>query len=216
MVAIMHKLHVVLVSTRPGRAGEAVAQWFMGQATKHGRFDVELVDLKAWNLPLLDEPAHPRLQQYQHEHTKKWSAKVKEAAAHVFVTPEYNHSAPASLFNALDYLLHEWAYKPAGFVSYGGPTGGRHGVQMAKAKVTALKMMPMFEGVSVPFFAQHLKDGVFTPPDMHEKMGAMMLDEMLRWTDALAPLRAAGPPPAGPPGGPPGGPAGGPPGGPPR
>lgn len=188
----MHKLHVVLVSTRPGRGGEPVAHWFMKQAQRHAGFDVELVDLKAWNLPLLDEPNHPRLQQYEHEHTKKWSAKVKEAAAHVFVTPEYNLGAPAALFNALDYLVHEWAYKPCGFVSYGGISGGLRSVQMTKAKVTSLKMMPMFEGVSLAFYTEHLKDGVFSPPERAEKASVVMLDEMLKWTGALAPLRTAG------------------------
>src|SRR5262245_20375897 len=119
----MLNLHVVIVSTRPGRGGPAVARWFVEQASSHGAFQMKLVDLAEVNLPLLDEPSHPRLRDYKHEHTKKWSATVAEADAFVFVTPEYNYSAPASLINALDYLFHEWAYKPAGFVSYGGVSG---------------------------------------------------------------------------------------------
>src|SRR6185295_5597150 len=96
----------------------------VAQATKHGKLDAELVDLRDYALPLFDEPKHPRFGQYEHEHTKRWSAKVKEADAFVFVTAEYNYGMPPSLLNALTYLSAEWAYKAAAFVSYGGVSGG--------------------------------------------------------------------------------------------
>src|SRR4051812_2913821 len=73
------KLHVVICSTRPPRVGPAIAKWFHQVAAEHGQFDVELVDLAAFDLPVFDEPEHPRLQRYQHQHTKAWSAKVSEA-----------------------------------------------------------------------------------------------------------------------------------------
>ena len=110
-------------SRRP-RKGPAVAAWFEQVAREQGKFEVEPIDLKAVNLPLLDEPEHPRLRRYKHEHTKAWSATVQRADAFVFVTPEYNFSMPPSLVNAVDYLVHEWNYKPVGFVSYGGVSGG--------------------------------------------------------------------------------------------
>src|SRR5713226_9805342 len=128
----MPKLSVVIASTRPGRAGLPIGEWFFARAQAHGGFDVQLVDLKEVDLPLLDEPKHPRLRDYQHEHTKKWSALVGGSDAFVFVTPEYNFSSPPALLNAIDYLFHEWAYKPAGFVSYGGVSGGIRSVQMTK------------------------------------------------------------------------------------
>ena len=139
----MPKLSVVIASTRPGRVGLPVGRWFFERAKAHGKFDVELLDLKEQNLPLLDEPKHPRFQQYEHEHTKAWSAKVRASDAFVFVTPEYNYGAPPSLINALDYLVHEWACKPAGFVSYGGASGGMRSVQMTKLVLTSLKIMPL-------------------------------------------------------------------------
>src|SRR5690606_20059283 len=89
-----------------------------------GAFAVERVDLKEINLPLLDEPKHPRLGEYEHEHTKRWSATVTRADAFVFVTPEYDFGPPASLINALQYLVKEWAYKPVGLLSYGGVSAG--------------------------------------------------------------------------------------------
>jgi NAD(P)H-dependent FMN reductase len=188
----MPKLHIIIASTRPGRVGPAVARWFHQFALGHGTFEVELVDLAEVGLPLLDEPAHPRLRQYQHEHTKRWSASVEAADVFVFVTPEYNYGPPPSLVNALDYLYAEWNYKPVGFVSYGGISGGIRSVQMTKQIVTTLKMVPLVEAVPIPFVGQHLdgNTGVFQPTENHQKAAGEMLDELLRWAEALKPLRS--------------------------
>jgi len=180
----------VVCSTRPGRVGPAIANWFHGFAQKHGKFEARLVDLADVNLPLLDEPHHPRLRQYTKEHTKRWSATVDAADAFVFVTPEYNFSTPPALVNALDFVFHEWAYKPAAFVCYGGASGGLRSVQMTKLIVTTLKMMPMQETVALPFFSKHIEDGVFKGDEAHDKAATAMLDETLRWADALKVLRA--------------------------
>jgi NAD(P)H-dependent FMN reductase len=186
----MPKLSVVVASTRPGRAGLPIATWFVERAKAHGKFDVGVLDLKEENLPLLDEPKHPRLEDYQQDHTKRWSAKVAASDAFVFVTPEYNYSAPPALLNALDYLFHEWAYKAAAFVSYGGVSGGTRSVQMTKQVLTTLSVMPIPHAVTIPFFSTMLKDDRFHASEALEKSVAPMLDELLRWTDALAPLRA--------------------------
>src|SRR5699024_2482249 len=108
-------LHTIICSTRPGRIGPAVGDWFHGVAVAHGGFEAVRVDLADFNLPIFDEPKHPRLQQYQHDHTKRWSESVAAADAFVFVTPEYNFNPPPSLVNALDYLSLEWNYKPCAF-----------------------------------------------------------------------------------------------------
>ena len=95
-------LQVIVASTRPGRRGLAVAAWMQQLAEEHSGFDVELIDLAEVGLPVFDEPNHPRLQQYTHEHTRRWAATIARGDAFVFVTPEYNHSFPGSLKNALD------------------------------------------------------------------------------------------------------------------
>lgn len=179
-----------MVSTREARVGSVVAEWFVGRARAHAGFDVELVDLKAVNLPLLDEPKHPRLRDYQFEHTKRWSAIVDAASAYAFVTPEYNYGVPPSLVNALDFLAREWFYKPAGFVSYGGMSGGTRSVQMAKQIITSLKMMPLPEAVAIPFVNNHVRDGAFHGTDPLDQAAKTMLDELVRWSNALAVLRA--------------------------
>ena len=184
-------LQVIIASTRQGRLGHHVGAWFFEQAKRHGKFEVELVDLAEVNLPVFDEPRHPRLGQYEHEHTRAWAAIVDRADAYVFVTPEYNYGPPSALINAFDFLGKEWAYKPAGFASYGGVSGGLRGVQVSKQIVTTLKMMPIPEGVSIPFFANHLdkETGAFDPGEVQEKASVAMLNELERWAAALAPLR---------------------------
>ena len=188
----MPKLHVILASTRPGRAGEPIADWFVERAVAHGAFDVELVDLAEVALPFMDEPNHPRLRRYTHEHTKAWSASVDRADAFVFVTPEYNYGLTAPLKNAIDFLHFEWQHKPVGFVSYGGVAAGTRAVQMLKQVVTTLKMLPVFEAVNIPFHTQLIdEEGALEANDVMVKAAAAMLDELVLTEAMLAPRRAA-------------------------
>jgi NAD(P)H-dependent FMN reductase len=183
------RLGIILASTREGRLGTAVADWFLGLAQGHGRFSIDLIDLKQVNLPLLDEPHHPRLQKYQHDHTLRWSARVEKIDAFVFVTPEYNYGPSPALLNALDYLYKEWNYKAAGFVSYGGISGGARAVLATKIVVTTLKMVALVEAVTIPFFTKRLQDGVFKSDDVLDNSATILLDELVRWDSALQILR---------------------------
>ena len=167
----MPTLTIVVASTRDGRAGLPVAEWFFTRAQAHGKFAAELVDLKQVNLPLLDEPHHPRLQKYQHEHTKRWSALVQRSDAFVFVTPEYNFGPAPALLNALDYVYNEWNYKAAAFVSYGGVSGGLRAVQATKLVVTTLKMVPLVEAVVIPFFFQAHRERRLHIRRFHRQIG---------------------------------------------
>jgi NAD(P)H-dependent FMN reductase len=146
------KLSVIIGSTRSGRAGVPVAKWAYSEAVSHGAFDVDLLDLAEFNLPLLDEPKHPRLQQYEHEHTKRWSRAIAPAEAFLFVTPEYDYFTSAALVNALQFLSVEWHYKAAGIVSYGGVSGGLRATQELRQLICNLNMMAIPQTVPVPFF----------------------------------------------------------------
>ncbi len=184
------KLLIVIASTRPGRVGLPVGSWFEGYAQAHGAFDVEVADLLEVNLPLMDEPNHPRLAQYTHKHTRDWGATVKAADAFAFVMPEYNYSLTAPLKNAIDYLHNEWQYRPVGFVSYGGISGGMRAVQMVKQVVTTLKMTPLPEAVTIQFVAKLINDdSEFVPSETIEHAATAMLDELLRVGAALSVLR---------------------------
>ncbi len=183
-------LQVVVASTRPGRKGPAVADWVQRIALQHGGFDVELVDLAEINLPVYDEPHNPCLQQYTKPHTKQWSETVKRADAFVFVFPEHNHSFPASLKNALDFLFVEWAYKAAGLVSYGGVAAGTRAATALRPVLGALRMVPVVEAATIPFFTQFIDtNGVFQANTELDSGAKAMLDELERLTSALTKLR---------------------------
>lgn len=184
------KLMILNCSTRQGRVGEPVGDWFKEVAARYPGFESEFIELGELNLPFTDEPNHPRMRTYIHDHTKAWSARVDAADAFVFVTPEYNHGIPATLKNAIDYLHHEWHYKPVGIVSYGGNSGGLRAAENIKLVVTAVKMMPIFEGVAVNFVGAQVENGHLKPDENREKSAAAMLDELARWATALQTLRA--------------------------
>jgi NAD(P)H-dependent FMN reductase len=186
----MPRLTVIIGSTRPGRAGLPIATWFADRARSHGGFDLEVVDLAELNLPLLDEPGHPRLRQYVHQHTKDWSAIAEASDAFVIVTPEYNHGYPAALKNAIDFLHEEWRDRPVGFVSYGGVSAGTRAVEQLKQVVTTLRMVPVSEAVSIPFHSQFIgEEGVVQANEIMEQAADAMLDELVRVEAALRPLR---------------------------
>ena len=186
----MPRLSIIIGSTRPGRAGLPIADWFADRARGHGGFEIDVVDLAELNLPILDEPNHPRLRQYTHQHTKDWSARVAGSDAFVIVTPEYNHGYSAPVKNAIDYLHHEWHYKPVGFVSYGGVAAGTRAMQQLKQVVTALRMLPLTDAVNIPFHTQFLDDdGRIQANEVMEQAADVMLDELLRVEATLRPLR---------------------------
>jgi NAD(P)H-dependent FMN reductase len=184
-------LTIVIASTRPRRAGLPIGRWFAERARAHGAFDVTIADLAAIDLPMFDEPEHPRLRRYRHRHTRDWSAIADAADALVFVTPEYNHGYPASLKNAIDYLHEEWVGKPVGFVAYGGVAAGTRAVAQLKPVVSAVRMMPVVDAVLIPFHTQFLDDeGRLHPNEIMEQAAVTMLDELVRSEAALRPLRS--------------------------
>ena len=185
----MPRLMVIVGSTRPGRAGLPITHWFRDRAQAHGGFDVTVADLAELDLPLLDEPDLPRLRRYVHQHTRDWSAMVEASDAFVFVTPEYNYGYPAAIKNAIDYLHTEWHHKPVGFVSYGGVAAGTRAVQQLKQVVTTLRMLPVFEGVLIPWHPQYIIDGEFKGNDIMDEAAEAMLGELARTEAALRPLR---------------------------
>jgi NAD(P)H-dependent FMN reductase len=187
-------LQIIVGSTRPGRRGHAVATWIHDLAVQHAGFEVRLVDLAEVALPLLDEPRPPQRGQYDHEHTRRWSAIASAAEAYVFVVPEYNHSYNAATKNALDYLAKEWAGKPVAFVGYGGVAAGARAVQALLPVVCALGLVPLASSVNIPFIRQAVnRDGVFEPAPGLDENATGVIDELLRLTTALSAARLAAP-----------------------
>ncbi|WP_460965107.1 NADPH-dependent FMN reductase [Spirosoma litoris] len=187
----MYKLKIISSTVRPGRKGPLVAQWIAEEAKKQGSFEVEVLDLGEIALPLMNEAVHPIMKQYEHDHTKQWSAKIEEADAFIFVTAEYDYSYPASLKNALEYLVHEWAYKPSGIVSYSaGPFAGVRAVISLKGDLISLRNVALAEGVTIPLVNGLInEDGVFTPTDQLTSSATQMLHQLVRWTKGMKAIK---------------------------
>lgn len=186
----MYKLKIISSSVRPGRKGPVVAKWIADMVKKYGDFDVEVLDLGEIKLPLMDEPNHPSVQKYEHEHTKKWSAKINEADAFIFVTAEYDFGYPSPLRNALEYLYNEWGYKAAGVVSYGGISAGTRAAVLLKNDLATFKVVPLYEQVNFPFFTTLFnEENQFVPTERSEKAAQNMLKELTRWTKGLKTIR---------------------------
>lgn len=101
----MKKIGVIIASVRDGRVGESIAKYVVDMANSADNgFEYNLIDLKAVNLPLLNEPFPAAMNNYQYQHTKDWSKLIASFDGFIVVTPEYNHGYPAAIKNALDYL----------------------------------------------------------------------------------------------------------------
>jgi NAD(P)H-dependent FMN reductase len=184
----MLKVAVIIGSTRPGRNAEAVAKWVYAIAAKRADASFELVDIKDFNLPLLDEPVPPLMHQYSKPHTKAWAAKIESFDAFVFVTPEYNHAPPAALKNAIDFLNKEWNNKAAGFVSYGS-MGGARCVEHLRLIMAELHVATVRAQVMLSLFSDFQNFSVFKPAAMHESGVNTMLDQLIAWGGALKTVR---------------------------
>jgi len=184
----MIKVGIVIGTTRPGRNGEAVARWVYDIARKRRDAHFELVDIRDYNLPLLDEPVPASSGRYQHPHTKAWSEKIASFDAYVFVTPEYNHAPSGALKNAIDYLYREWNNKSAGFVGYGG-AGGTRAVEQLRLIMGELQVADVRAQVALSLFTDFENFSTFKPAAHHEAAVAAMLDQVIAWGGAMKKLR---------------------------
>lgn len=179
-----HNIAVVIGSTRPGRVGPTVAEWFAKLARTDGRFEVDLVDLAEYGFPLPLGQGFPKLGRY-HPQAEAFAERMAAADAFVFVTPEYNHGYPASLKSALDSIYAEWNFKPASFVSYGGPGGGLRALEQLRQVSAELHLHDVQATVSIPFVSHafdeegNLKDAVAA------KSATAILNQLDWWSEAL-------------------------------
>src|SRR5882724_2771534 len=176
----MLRIAIIIGSTHPNRNGEAVAKWVYEVAKKRSDAEFELVDIKDFNLPLLDEPVPPIMGQYSKPHTKAWAAKIGSFDAYVFVTPEYNHGISGALKNAIDYLYREWNNKAAGFVSYGG-AGGARAVEQLRLVMGELMVADVRAQVMLSLFTDFEHFSTFTPDPRHEAEVHTLLDQVIDW-----------------------------------
>ena len=184
----MLKLAIIIGSTRPGRVGESVARWVDELAQQRDDAEFELVDIKDFNLPLLDEPIPPSMGKYSQEHTKRWAAKIDSFDGYVFVTPEYNHGISGALKNAIDFLFAEWNNKAAGFVGYGS-AGGVRAVEHLRLVMAEVQVATVRNQVALSLFTDFENFTTFKPASYHEKSVNQMLDQLVAWGGAMKTLR---------------------------
>lgn len=186
----MIKIGIIIGSTRPGRNGEQVARWIYEHAQKRDDAEFELLDLAEFNLPLYDEPVPPSFtQNYQHDHTKRWSAAVAACDGFIFVTPEYNHATSGALKNAIDFLYHEWTNKAAGFVGYGS-LGGSRAIENLRLIMGELQVADVRTQVSFSLFTDFENFSVFKPNEsIHMPSLDGMLDQLITWSTAMQTVR---------------------------
>jgi len=184
----MTRIGIILGSTRPNRNGEQVADWVFDLASRRDDAEFELIDLRDYPLPHLDEPLPPSLGQYQHEHTKQWAATIASFDGFVIVTPEYNHGTSGVLKNAIDYLYAEWNNKAVGFVSYGS-VGGARAVEHLRLVAGELQMADVRQQVALSLITEFKNFSVFKPGDYNLAALNTLLDQVIAWSAALASLR---------------------------
>ena len=184
----MTRIGIILGSTRPNRNGEQVAKWVYDIAARRDDAEFELVDLRDYPLPHLDEPLPPSMGQYQNEHTRQWADKIASFDGFVFVTPEYNHGTSGVLKNAIDYLYAEWNNKAVGFVSYGG-VGGARAAEHLRLIAGELQMADVRQQVALSLLTEFENFSVLKPSDFNVAALDKCLDQVIAWSTALAPLR---------------------------
>jgi NAD(P)H-dependent FMN reductase len=189
------RIGIILGSTRPIRNGEQVAKWVYDLASGRTDAEFELVDLRDYPLPHLDEPLPASLGQYENEHTKRWADTIASFDGFIMVTPEYNHSTSGVLKNALDYLYAEWNNKAVGFVSYGF-AGGARAAEHLRLVCAELQMAGVRQQVALSLLTEFENYTVFKPGDYAAVWLATLLDQVVAWSTALASLRTASPAPA--------------------
>jgi NAD(P)H-dependent FMN reductase len=188
----MLKIAIIIGSTRPQRKGAGVGRWVHRLAQQRGDATYELLDVAAFDLPLLDEPAPPMMHEYSQPHTHRWAAAVAPCDAYVFVTAEYNHGIPGALKNAIDFLYQEWNDKAAGFVSYGSLQGAR-AVEQLRLVMGELRIADIREQVGLSLFDDFDDDDNVKSNPRLEKQVHKMLDQLAAWAGAMQTLRSGQP-----------------------
>jgi NAD(P)H-dependent FMN reductase len=192
------KLHIIIGSTRPTRAADLVAPWVVDRATAHPAFDVEVLDLRDWPLPMFGEHAgtigdfsDPT---YSEPIVRQWNRKMAEADAFLIITPEYNHSVPGVLKNALDNVFVSFAMrnKAVGAIGYsGGIAAGVRAIEHLAHMIIEADAVPLRSTVIIPKVAGAFVDGTPTDPMTEIALG-VLLDDLAWWSAALERARAQG------------------------
>lgn len=184
----MLKIKILTGSVRPGRFNIQPAEWILGIAKQreNEKLSFELIDIATLNLPYLDEPKSPKELNYTKPHTIEWSKRIDESDGFIFVTPEYNHGVSPALKNAIDFLWHEWNYKPISYISYGAEAGGARSVEHLRASAGETKMYDLRDNLVIPNYWENMdENGKYKFTEWQVKFANKMLDELIFWAEKM-------------------------------
>jgi NAD(P)H-dependent FMN reductase len=177
----MAKIAIIVGSTRPGRFGPQVAEWFHGLTKNEHGGVFDIIDIADFSLPILDEPIPSGISK---DHTKRWSEAIAQYDGYVYVTPEYNHSLPGSFKNAVDFLSHEWSHKPVAYVGYGWAKGHR-AIEAWRTVAAQFSQYDLREEVNIQLDGS----GTFVPNDFDTSHAEALIKSIVFWAEELAPIR---------------------------
>lgn len=179
------RVAVITASTREGRFGDTVSAWFLGRAQLQPGFVIDAIDLAHAGLPAA-------LPTENDAATEAYRQRIAAADAVVMITPEYNHSYPASLKQAIDLLRDEWYAKPVAFVSYGGQSGGIRAVHHLRAVMPEVHAMTIRNAISLHNVWGLFDDsGSFRQSERYDKSVDAMFGQLGWWAQALSAARSA-------------------------
>jgi len=183
-------IQIIIGSIREGRRGKSIGEWAYRAASARGDLSVELIDLNDWNLPMFDLAKPPIMGNYANPLQQRWAKKIKAADGYVFISPEYNHSFPSALKNAIDYLYAEWGRKPATFIGY-GPTGAIRSIEQLRLVLLELNMAPLGKALHLMRVHEKMEDNRFLGDEQDAANLNHVLDELLWWSRALSEAKIA-------------------------
>ncbi|MFF3907765.1 NADPH-dependent FMN reductase [Streptomyces sp. NPDC001848] len=181
------RLAVICASVREGRFGPTVARWFADQARQRGDIEVDYIDLAEHPLPtvLSQSPDSGTA-----EILAQLTPRLENADAFVVVTPEYNHSYPASLKSLIDWHYTQWRAKPVGLVSYGGLAGGLRAAEHLRPVFAELHAVTIREQVSFHnAWDRFDENGDLKEPQAPAAAAKTMMDQLTWWAEALREAR---------------------------
>ena len=195
----MSKLQIIIGSTRPGRAADQVAPWVIDRTRAHGGFDVEVLDLREWPLPIFAEHLGSigdfNDPTYSVPIVRDWNRKIKQADAYLVITPEYNHSVPGVLKNAIDSVFVSFAFrnKPLVAVGYSGGVGaGIRAIEHLAAIAIEAEMVPLRTSVVIPQVTEAFDEAGQPVNPITEVSLRVALDDLKWWSEVLEAGRARG------------------------
>jgi len=186
LASATYRLAVIVGSNREGRFGPNIAKWFVTQTEARADVEIDLLDIGEIELPVVYGTGGEAMADFL--------ARIDAADAFVVVTPEYNHSYPAALKQAIDYGKAQWEAKPVGFVSYGGVSGGLRAVEHLRGVFAELHAVTVRDTVSLHmYFGMFNEDGDLIEPEPVNAAAKTMLDSLNWWALALKRARAERP-----------------------